>query len=363
MECNLNFSKKIESLVEKAINSGVFPGAAVGLFQGGERKKYFEQVYGQASLYPSRKLTKETLFDLASLTKPLATTLAILCLVQDGKISLDEHLPSLLEREIHSEKNKITLRFLLNHCAGFADHFPFYKKKADGVTEIKHIDFILQEKLFYQPGTQSVYSDLGFMLLKEIIEKKSGMDFEIFVMEKIFSPVNVEKKIVFNPRQKKKENFADTENCSWRKKWLSGEVHDDNCWAFGGVCGHAGLFGDLESVLKFVSFLLDVWKGRKTHPSFSSNLLQVFLKRQKIVEKSSWALGFDTPSNYGSSAGKYISRESVGHLGFTGTSFWIDPERELVMVLLTNRVHPSRENNLIREFRPVFHDTVIECVS
>ncbi len=355
----------IKNIIEKAINEDIFPGAAIGIYLR-KQKKSFSAVYGHRSLFPSpEKLEKKTIFDLASLTKPLATTLALLCLLQEKKIALTETLPSLLERDVPEDKKEITLFHLLNHCSGLADYRPFYRELVH-VDQINRkrvlLESILQQDLAYPVASRALYSDLGFILLGEIIEIKSGRYLSEYVREKVMTPIGLAEKIIFNPLQKSKKNFAATEDCLWRKKVLSGEVHDDNCWTMGGVCGHAGLFADMESVLFLTSFLLDVWLDGVCHPNFSTTVVKNFFKRQNVVPESSWALGFDTPSEKGSSAGKYISRHSVGHLGFTGTSFWIDPERELVIVLLTNRVHPSRENTRIRQFRPLFHDTVIECM-
>ncbi|MCB2184333.1 MAG: serine hydrolase [Desulfobulbaceae bacterium] len=359
------FSKKLEILFENAITKGVFPGAAVGVCLTRDGKKeIFLSSYGSASFFPhKKKMEKDVLFDLASLTKPFATTLSLLSLISVGKININEPLPSLLERDVSADKEKITLRHLLNHCSGFAAYIPFYKNIIHVEERLRKkniLDQILKEKLSYPSGSQSFYSDIGFIVLGEIVAIKSGYPLDIYFENEIMRPLHLDKKIIFNPLGKKKSKFAATENCPWRKKILCGEVHDDNTWSVGGVSGQAGLFGDIESVLDLCTFLLDVWKERAQHPCFSSALLKDFFKKQDIVKESSWALGFDTPSKTGSSAGSHISSRSVGHLGFTGTSFWIDPEKELTMVLLTNRVHPSRDNTRIKEFRPLFHNTIIE---
>ncbi|MBI5556994.1 MAG: serine hydrolase [Deltaproteobacteria bacterium] len=361
-------AKVIDPLIVNAINSHVFPGAAVGIsLKCGPREKKFSAAWGYASFLPwKEKMHKNTFFDLASLTKPFATTLALLCLLTEGKIELDENLSSLLLRKIPADKKKITLRHLLNHCSGLAAHRPFFKKlmlRAEKERKKVLLDLILEDNLVYPTGTTALYSDLGFILLGMVIELKSGLPLDIYVAEKVTSPLGLADHILFNPLRKNKKYFAATENCPWRKRILSGEVHDDNAYAVGGVSGQAGLFGAIDSVLYLASFLLEIWQNRAHHPNFSAELLKQFFTRQDIVQQSTWALGFDTPSPTGSSAGKYINPASVGHLGFTGTSFWIDPQRELVMVLMTNRVHPSRENNRIREFRPLFHDRVIEFIS
>lgn len=362
------FLQRLDPLLQEALAGNVFSGAAVGLCLPGAGEKRFSSVWGKSSLLPgSPQITKHTLFDLASLTKPLATTLALLCLEQEGKIVLDESLPSLLEKEdACAGKQDITLRHLLNHCSGFAAHRPYFK-------ELIHIDpqqrknwlldAVLREKLAYQPGTKSVYSDLGFILLGLIVEKKSGFALDSYVQQVVMEPVGLGDTIIFNPLEKKKNDFAATERCPWRNRVLRGEVHDDNAFAVGGVSGQAGLFGDVDGVLALVSLLLGVLTKKQHHPSFSADRLRHFCHRQDMAPGSSWALGFDTPSPEGSSAGSFISANSVGHLGFTGTSFWIDIDREVAVVLLTNRVHPTRENNLIKQFRPRFHDTLFAALS
>lgn len=360
-----DLNKALDPFIRNAIKNGVFPGVAVGIsVNSGLRKKSFTAVWGNSSLFPQReKMVQEALFDLASLTKPFATTLALLCLIQEKKLPLDSPLPFLLQQDVPRDKKQITLRHLLNHCSGLAAHRAFYEKLIHiDKKKRKHtlLNLILHDPLCSPVGSTALYSDLGFVLLGMIVEIQSGVPLDIFVREKVMEPVGLADSIIFNPRQKNKEKIVATENCPWRKKILLGEVHDDNTYAVGGVSGQAGLFASVNSVLFLSSFLLDVWQDQAIHPNFSSEKLKEFLKRQNMVTESTWALGFDTPSTIGSSTGRHISKDSVGHLGFTGTSFWIDPERQLVMVLLTNRVHPSRVNNKIRAFRPLFHNLIIE---
>jgi len=178
-------------------------------------------------------------------------------------------------------------------------------------------------------------------------------------------PLSLHNDIFFNrlSRNRNVENCVPTENCPWRKKTLCGQVHDDNAFCLDGGAGHAGLFGNSSGVLALTEQLLGVWQGLINQPAFGSRKeLKRFLKRQTDIPGSTWALGFDTPSEKNSSSGRYFSPLSVGHLGFTGTSFWIDPQRELSVVLLTNRVHPHRENTKIRRFRPLFHDRISESL-
>ena len=358
----------MDVLFLKALKKKVFSGAAVGLSVGSpEKRKKLIVTYGNTSHDPaSQPITEKVCFDLASLTKPLATTLAVLALIKEKKINLSETLPSLLEKELPAEKRSITLQQLLNHSAGLPAHRPYFERLVEHPVEKRKEllqSFVIKEPLISKPGDQSLYSDLGFMLLGWIIEKKSGVKLDKYVESHIFEPLGVSEGIFFKPLpagETQKRVFAATEQCPWRNKTLAGEVSDDNTYAMGGVSGQAGLFGDIVSVLDMTTHLLDQWQGRERHPNYETADLKNFLTRQSQVKASTWALGFDTPSESGSSGGRYLSDASVGHLGFTGTSFWIDPVKDLVMVLLTNRVHPSRDNEAIKQFRPQFHDTVIE---
>ncbi len=365
-------SRDIKILLKKGVFEGVFPCAAAGVSLGvGKEKRKNITYFGNASLCPEkRKLKKNTYFDLASLTKPLATTMAILCLIKMKKIDMDEKLSSLIEKKIKGEKKDITIKQLLGHCSGFPAHREYFKILKD-IPVNKRGDFVetllLKEELEYIAETKAVYSDLGFMLLGRIIEKKSGYPLEQFVKERVLQPINLEKNIFFNPlfdsnHIHDNKEFVATENCPWRKKTLRGEVHDDNCYAMGGVTGHSGLFGDIEGVTAYAGLILDMWKGVASHPNIENVDLVNFLTRQKNIPGSSRTLGFDTPTKSGSSSGKYFSKKSVGHLGFSGTSFWIDSEKDVVVVLLSNRVHPSRENTKIKQFRPYFHDMVLKTI-
>lgn len=330
------------------------------------QKKIFS--YGYAALQPQLiKMNVATFFDLASLTKPLATTLAILCLIKEKKISLNEPLYSLLEKSLPPDKKNITLKQLLAHSSGLPAHREYYKKLIDYPLHRRKnliISWLLREKLFWSPGTKVLYSDLGFILLGRIVEIKGGDNLDIFVAKRIYKPLGLENGLFFRPacrNELEKKEFAATEDCAWRHKILCGEVHDDNCYAMGGVAGHAGLFGDIESVLRLTVFILDQWLGRASHPNYRNSDLQYFLKKRRDVEENTRTLGFDTPAKSCSSGGRFLSATSVGHLGYSGTSFWIDPVKELVIVLLTNRIHCSRNNEKIRKFRPVFHDAVIRA--
>jgi CubicO group peptidase (beta-lactamase class C family) len=355
-----------------AIKDRVFPGAAVAVSfrdSGARSHLFFE--YGASTFEKKTSystISQSTFFDLASLTKPLATTLAILQLFSGEKVRLDDSLQDLLDSVVPFSHKQITLRHLLSHSSGLEAYRPFFRKLSQIPQRSRRQaveKWIMEKPLAYRTGEKSLYSDLGFLLLGFIVEEKSGLPLDMYVTEKIMEPLSLQDEIFFNrlSRNRKVENCVPTESCPWRKKTLCGQVHDDNAFCLDGVAGHAGLFGNANGVLALTELLLDFWQGRINQPVLGRREdLKRFLTRQADIPGSTWALGFDTPSEKNSSSGRYFSPFSVGHLGFTGTSFWIDPQRDLSVVLLTNRVHPHRENAEIRQFRPLFHDRISESL-
>ncbi len=309
-------------------------------------------------------MTSTTFFDIASLTKPLATTLIVLSLMGEGKLDWDDPLEKLFSGPLPAEKRKITLEHLLSHSAGLAAHKPFFrhlKSQSPHERAEEIINAVLREPLVYPPGSGCLYSDLGFLLLGRIVERAAGgMGIAEIFSRKISKPLGIAKEIFFRSQAHRGEGeqFAATESCPWRGRTLQGEVHDEHAWCMGGAAGHAGLFATNRGVLQLTEYILNLRLGRISDELIRrADLLRCL---QRIHPDHSWARGFDTPSSSGSSSGSYFSPDSVGHLGFTGTSFWIDPERDIIVVLLTNRVHPTRENRGIREFRPRCHDAVME---
>lgn len=355
---------RIHALLSKGVLEKVYPGAVLLVARGGE-PVFFHQV-GRRSLIPHiAPMEKDTIFDLASLTKPLATALAIMKVVDQGRIELDQPIAGLLHRGVPKDKSNLTPRMLLSHCAGFPDWRPFY-------IELDHIEpgkrkNLLREQLLniplaYQPGGKTLYSDLGFILLEWICEESTGVPLHLFLDHYFFSPLFLKKTFLYNrasPVKFGRDQFAATEQCPWRKSILQGSVHDENAWSLGGYSGHAGLFGPAWEVYILVNLLRSIFRGYRQN-YLRPETVRTFFARQDIVDGSTWALGWDTPSPQNSSAGKHFSEKSVGHLGFTGTSIWMDLEKDVIVIFLTNRVHPTRSNEKIRVFRPVLHDLVME---
>jgi serine-type D-Ala-D-Ala carboxypeptidase len=357
-------AENINKLFVTALNNDVFTGAGFAFSkwsQGGYDRSM--EYYGYAQREPEEiKLSEDHFFDLASLTKPLATVLVLLALFERKSVSPETRLfdiyPSCL-----ADKRDITIKQLMSHGAGFASHREYFHELVN-IPEKQRKKFLLQklfrEKLITEPGQSHTYSDLGFIFLGLIIEKITEKSLGELASTLIYRPLGLQNDLIFpGLNTNRNRHYVSTEKCLWSGKMLSGRVHDDNSRAVGGVTGHAGLFGTVQGVIALCEQLLDQWKGRAQHPAYSKTRLKKILTR---VNGSAWTMGFDTVSEKGSSSGNYFSKKSVGHLGFTGTSFWIDPEKECIAVLLTNRVHPSRENWKIREFRPVFHDALMEGI-
>lgn len=365
----MDLGKRIKPALSKAIREGVTPGAVVAV--GRMEKEKFQLVNisacGNTATFDEKSaVTEATVFDLASLTKPLATCLLLMYMATRDMIDLDEStLADLLPAvDVPREKRGIRLRQILCHSSGLPAHRPYFVEAlaiAPARRKIWLLEKLLAEKLTYTPGKSVVYSDLGFMLLGMAIEQRTGQDLAGAYQKYILEPLDLSSSLGFSAAMLAGDQIcsgiAATEVCPWTKRMLQGTVHDDNCRAIGGVAGHAGLFGRAGAVAAICGMLVGVWRGCLQTPLVSREVLKKFFKRQP---GSTWALGFDTPSAKGSSSGRLFSQTSVGHLGYTGTSMWLDLEKGVVVVLLTNRVHPSRRNEKIRNFRPFIHDMVME---
>jgi serine-type D-Ala-D-Ala carboxypeptidase len=356
----------LKEIFEEALSRGCFSGAAAGFdITNDDKKDRCIWAFGKTALNSDTCITFSTFFDLASLTKPLVTALSFLAIMEEGGFDLHSKLGRVLLRKVPEQMGGVEIGQLLAHCSGLAAYRPYFKEliNIEEVPERRESLFenILAEKFEYPPGSKHVYSDLGYIILGMAIEELSGLPLDVYWSEKILKPIGLQDKLLFNPIRNTSSTalFAATEKCPWSGDMLSGVVHDENCRAVGGVAGHAGLFGTVDGVLELCNHLVRQFRGEETHPAYSNEKLRQLLTRHG---DSSWMYGFDTPSKIGSSSGMYFSDQSAGHLGFTGTSFWIDLARGISVVLLTNRVHPTRENDDIRRLRPLFHDTVMKAL-
>jgi CubicO group peptidase (beta-lactamase class C family) len=379
----------VDRAIEKAIERAEIPGAVVlaRMPRRGEVLEHFS-CHGLAVVRPERiPMARHTVFDLASLTKPLATTTAVMLLVDSGAVALDDPVAKVLPVFAERDKDRVTLRHLLTHSAGLKPSGPRARRAGEydgfhnpmiererktgerliGTPAARDwvIERVLRSGLVHQPGEAAVYGDLDFIVLGALVEALAGQPLDAFCRERIFGPLGMKDTCFVRlgdgepglPPERLRR-VAATENCPWRNRILWGEVHDPNASVMGGVAGHAGLFSTADDVMTFARTLLDVWHGRSD--VWPQGLLRAFTTRQNLPEGSDWALGWDTPTAGASSSGTHFSRNSVGHLGFTGTSLWIDLDAEAVVVLLTNRVHLVAKRSRF-ELRPVIHDLVREA--
>jgi CubicO group peptidase (beta-lactamase class C family) len=337
-------------IVQRGVDERAFPAAVVEVGTRGD--VLWHQAFGRLDSDPESPVTqKDTLFDLASLTKVIATTSLVMRLVERGTLALDQTIRSWIPEWRGNDREDVTLRSLLTHSSGLTAWLPFYRDHT-GRQEFQHA--ICSLPLEYPPDTQSIYSDLGFILLGFIVEDAGGAAFSSQAARLLSEITSAP--LMFNPPAEPRSSIAPTEQDSWRGRRLVGEVHDENCWALGGAAGHSGLFGTAQAVGDFARAMLGALKG--TDPRIAgTETVRLFVKRSAAVPGSR-ALGWDTmlPT---SSCGTNISRSAFGHTGFTGTTLWIDPEREAYVVFLTNRVNPTRENTAIQKIRPALHDAIL----
>lgn len=362
--CNfMNRDDAIEKLMRRAVENGVFPGGIISAARGEEVLLTISA--GSTSIFEGgKKVMPDTVFDLASLTKPLATALAVMFLVAEKKVDLDDSIWQHLDRPHVDKKANITWQQLLCHNSGLPDYRPYYETLL-GLPEKSRKEalfrMIIDEPLVFPPGTKTVYSDVGFLLLQFGIESVTGETLSAFVQDTLYPSLSVSGLFFpsYNDRGVDRLDYAASEVCPFRGL-LQGVVHDENAFAIGGSAGHAGLFGTVDAVCLLLRKLMGIYRGeiknRWLHPDVVTRFFTVPEGAQRTP-------GFDVCAPEGASCGKYFDKaHTIGHLGFTGTSFWMDLERNIVVILLTNRVHPSRENEKIKKFRPVIHDEIMRWI-
>ncbi|MFM8269932.1 MAG: serine hydrolase domain-containing protein [Pseudomonadota bacterium] len=290
-----------------------------------------------------------SLFDLASLTKPLCTVSVLARLFEKGAFVLDQELAEVAPEWSKTPYGALKMNQLLSHCAGLKDWYPLYESESWKKELLKRPEIFIEN-----PANQTArYSDIGFLLLGSAVESLSQESISSIFEKEVVYPLSL-KNVCFGPVAKEKAVATE-----WRvniNDCLQGVTFDENAASFQGVAPHAGLFGSAEGIEPIVREWLNAALGKSQWLKKETAL--IFTQRTGVVAKSSWALGWDTRSFEGSSAGSLFSLKSFGHLGFTGTSVWVDPEVQGYCILLTNRVHPSRLDERIRRLRPLFHDEV-----
>jgi CubicO group peptidase (beta-lactamase class C family) len=346
--------------LEQAVAEQAFPGAVVAV--GRHDTVLYLHAFGHLDYEHDRPVTTRTVYDLASLTKVVGLTTALMQLVEEGKVGLDSpavrYVPAFHD-------STVTVRQLLTHSAGLPAWRPFWRQVHSREQMFALVD---AEPLEQPPGTKMVYSDIGAMILTQIVENVMGERLDRYLQIHLFRPLRM-RDTRYLPPASWRSRIAPTEmDSAYRHRLIRGEVHDENAAAMGGISGHAGMFSTAPDLARFAQLMLRTLRGESSSRRVShrtsrgttevhmpggyldSATVAMFTAVQNPA-LSSRALGWDTPSQ-GSSAGDELSPHAFGHTGFTGTSMWIDPAKDLFVILLTNRVHPTRENDRILRVRP-----------
>lgn len=348
-------------VLDQAITAQAFPGCAFGVLADGEVA--FQGARGTFTYEDdSPAVTPETIYDLASVTKVVCTTAIAMLLWQRGQLDVDTPLGELLpvftaSRSLNDPARRITIRHLLAHSSGLPGYIEFFRSVSNP-NEL--LQACLRLPLEAEPGARAEYSDPGFILLGKALETILGESLATWAHREVFQRLGMSSTF-FCPRPELRNSIPPTEiDSTFRHRRIQGEVQDENARVLGGIAGHAGLFSNVPDVLRFAAEVLQSDSGKipagKSANLFQARTVEHFGLRQ-APEGSSRALGWDTPSPK-SSSGQYFSPHSIGHLGYSGCSLWIDLQAGVAVVLLTNRTWPSRQSQLVREVRPAFHDAV-----
>lgn len=341
--------RKTNDQMHQALEEGLFTAARLMVSRGGET--LYAESYGTLGGAGTPAVTSGTFFDLASLTKVLATTPVWMILASEKPGILDRPLSRWFP-DVPPDKAGITPRWLLAHGSGLPAWRPYYLLVHGTNRVLEPVERIFQEPLDYEPGRGCIYSDLGFMLLAAIVRAETGAGLPEFCKERVYEPLGLTEELCFLPDAEKRSIAAT------RPGEQAGLVNDLNCRAMRGISGHAGLFGTARGVTTLAQEILASLKsgGRL----FDPGTVRMFTSRAALAPDCTRALGFDTPSAEGSTSGRHFSLTSLGHTGFTGTSLWMDPEKDLIVVLLTNRVFAGESDMRIKSFRPLIHDLIME---
>jgi len=375
-------AEKIEALLKRAVAQEIFPGAVLGIIQGGE--VVFQSAQGYLSREKKSRVEINSVYDLASLTKVLVTTTAVLQLLEQAELNLHDHLGDFFP-EASSYYDGITIWHLLTHTSGLPAVVELWQEPGE---REKVETYLLNLQLENKPGERVLYSDPNFLLLGFLVEKLSGMKLENYAREYIFAPLGLKRtgfKPLEEPLELKADKIAPTEDCSWRGFTPRGQVHDENCFFLGGASGQAGLFSCLPDLIKlmqaltpegnlaefissenndcsnasdFDNFPNDDCSNERKAGLLSRRSVELMAADCTAADLPARGLGWDRAGRTDSSCGVYFSPESYGHTGFTGSSIWHDPDFNLTVILLTNRVNYGRDNQKHIKFRPRLHNLI-----
>ena len=344
------------TILKNEVKDRAFPG---GVLAVGHEDELTIRAFGRLSYDAGSPAVKdETIYDLASLTKPVVTATLAAQEFEAGGLALDAsigfYLPEWHRGPNREWRDKVTIAHLLTHSSGLPRHADYFKTTK---SKAQLLGRIAEEPLIYEPGSQSEYSDLDFILLGEILERISGQRLDELASERIFQRLGMQT-TMFRPPKALRAQIAPTEDDrTLRKRLLRGEVHDENAFVMGAVAGHAGLFSTAGDLAVFAQMMLN--GGIYAHQRILRRATVRSFTAPHPLSHNTRTLGWVVPTE-NSSSGHFFSAKSYGHTGFTGTSLWIDPEKQLFVVLLTNRVHPTRQNEKLTQIRPAVHDAIVE---
>ena len=344
---------QLDSIMRAAIADHASPGITIAI--GHHGRIVYTRGWGNTDWAPGAPAaTDSTLYDMASLTKVVATTTAAMLMEEDGKLDIERPVVSYLPEFNDPAKASMTVRMLLTHTSGMKQYQFLWK-------EIKGREAYLQrinaQPLVSKPGEVYDYSDWNMIVMQQVIERVAGRTLDSLLAERVFGPLGM-RDTRFNPPESLKPRIAPTEIEDFRGGQVWGVVHDENAWAIGGVSGNAGLFSSARDLAVFEQMLLNGGEYNGVRVLHPETIARWTARQRRDVAR---ALGWETPSPR-SSAGRYFSARSFGHTGFTGTSLWADPEKQLFVVLLTNRVDPTRDNTKVGPLRRVVADAVQAAV-
>ena len=342
------------AILRQAISERAFPGCAVSVLHGG--KLVALKGLGRFTYEnDSPQVQAETIFDLASVSKVVATTHMAMLLYERGQLELDAPVSSLLPEFAGGDprRDQVTVRMLLAHASGLPAYERLFERAR---TREDLIRAARTTPLTADPGSRAEYSDIGFIILGELLARLADEPLDRFCRREVFGPLGMARTGFCPPASWRPQIPPTVDDRTFRKRVVQGEVHDENASVMGGVAGHAGVFAPAYDVALFAHAMLN--GGR---PILRPETVTLFTHRQELPPGTSRALGWDTPSQP-SQSGQYLSRSAFGHLGYTGTSLWIDPENQLAITLLTNRTWPDHSNQAIKQVRPRFYDAVVEAL-
>ncbi len=343
----------VQAILDAAVADSAFPGAVAVI--GSHTGPFVSVTAGRQDWGSEYKTTISTLWDLASLTKVVGTTSAMMQLVESGKVELDAPVQRYLPEWKGANKDRVTIRHLLTHQSGLPAFKEYFR---NNVSPDSTLALFIATPLDTLPGVRMVYSDIGAILLGKVVERVSGESLDKYLERHVFAPLGM-RDTYYKPSAREKYRTAPTEIDPWRGRKLIGEVHDENAFALGKVSGHAGLFSTARDLEKLAETYLNRGAYNRSRLA-SAETIKLFTTVNDSTF-SSRALGWDTPSA-NSSAGHYIERPAFGHTGFTGTSIWIAPQHDLYVILLTARVNPTRQHNKIGPVRVAVADAVMRVL-